>query len=174
MSDIVIVQSIKSVWTKNSRGGRLATLRSAVPEALALPFRGGSPQAAFILHEVVYHESNNFSKPLTDSLKTVQSLSLEVGCVTIERNEESVVVKYEHGLRCGAPVRFGEGGQEALKKFALGAGETGRVAYNGRFSGDHWWYEKIIVNVCRCAEVSNDILTHSMPAPEIMDLAILW
>lgn len=174
MPEIVVVQSIKSVWTKNSRGGRLASLRAAVPEALTIPTEENFPRDGFVLHEVVYRESNEFGVPLADTLKAVRGDSLEVGCVTVERAEEAVAVRYQHRPECGAPARFGWGGRETVKSFVLGPGETGRVAYNGRFRRDGWWYEKVVVNVGRCAELSPEVLTRSKPAHEIKGLAILW
>jgi hypothetical protein len=174
VSDAVLVQRIKTVWTKKSRGGRLASLRNAVPEALAVPFEGRRGAAGFVIHEVVYHEADEFGGPLSVSLKEFAGDRLEVGCVTVRLSGDDVVVEYLHSYGGGAPVRRGRGGLAPPRSFALGRGQFGRVIHNGRFSGDEWWYEKVVVNVGGRGRQSPAAFTRGGPAFVIDDTAALW
>lgn len=170
---IVIVQSIQTVWTKSSRGGRGASLRNGVPEAVAVPRASATAGARLLLHRVVYHESNGFAAPLTDALEACAGDALEVGCVSVRAGASGASVEYEGGAKCGAPARLTTGLAATRKHFALRAGECVRVAYNGRFSGEHWWYEKQVVNVCLGVRLSPDIFTRAVPAQVWYDLAAL-
>ena len=60
--------------------------------------------------------------------------------------------------------------------FELGAGEWGRVLYNGRFSSDEggWWYQKTVVNVGCYDEARGDVFASTQPRYTINRMARLW
>jgi hypothetical protein len=174
MAEIVIVQSIKSVWTKQSRGGRLAVARNMVAEALAVPLRGLSADERFIFHSIVYDESNHFAAPVINSVGVVESLRLLTGCVQIERVDGRVLARYEYDTRCGAPSRAKRPGAHVGQSFELLPGEHGRIVYNGRFSDDEWRYEKRVLNVGRFAQPIERAFLQAQPKRLIDDTASLW
>ncbi|MDX6694520.1 MAG: hypothetical protein QOF02_2123 [Blastocatellia bacterium] len=175
MAEIVIVQSIKSVWTKKSRGGKLAGLRNAVAESFTIPLQNLTSNESFIFHAIVYDESNNFVSPVINSVGVIEGARLETGCVRVEQASGRVLVSYEYsGARCGAPERAKWPGASVGQSFELLPNECGRVVYNGRFSGNHWWYEKRVMNVGRFAQPLEQSFTRSRPAHLIDDTATLW
>lgn len=174
MAEVIIIQNIKTVWTKKSRGGKLASLRNGVPEAVALHPEEINRGGKFIFHSLVYHESDGFRKPVIDSTADVSGERFESGGVTVEFAAGQLVVKYEYNYKCGAPARFGPGGIPHHKTFQLNLNEFGRVLYNGRFSDEYWWYEKQVFNIGRFDKPQANVFTASKPLHLIDDIAALW
>ena len=74
------------------------------------------------------------------------------------------------------PQRDTYPGARAKAGFELGAGEWGRVPYNGRFSSDEgwWWYRITVVNVGCFDEVRGGIFVSTRPLHTVDRMASLW
>lgn len=142
---VILVQEIRSVWTKASRGGPAAALRNSVPEAAPFPTAAARPPADRIFHQaLVYGEANGFASPLKSEFAVSDAASLAVGCVKIHVSAGRLLVAYEYDHRAGGlPPRLDRPDEE----ITLPPGSWARVKHNGRFTGDEWWYEKLVVNV---------------------------
>jgi hypothetical protein len=110
---MILVQEIRSLWTKASRGGGAAARRNSVPEAAPFPAAGSESAARKILHQIlVYGEANNFAGPIKSEIVEAESDSLVVGCVKINVTPERLAVTYEYEHKSdGANARHGGRGE---------------------------------------------------------------
>jgi hypothetical protein len=155
----LVVQAIKVAWTKEARGGPLATPRNRIPEISSLLFGKATPDPAsplYIRHEITWDESNRFQKPLNEKFELAEfsgavknhllGFYLEGEAIRVgfeksygARTQRNVLLNY---TRLGAPART-----VPVEIFTLGPGEWGQVRYNGRFSWNSGWkYEKWVFN----------------------------
>jgi hypothetical protein len=175
---MILVQHITSGWSKASRGGPSAARRNAVPEELPLPTAGAGKRGdTLIQHTVFYGEGNDFASPSHDALTAEGAGVIRVGCVRVEPLAGGVRVVFEYDpRRAGAPPRDTHPRASAKTGFELGAGEWGRVLYNGRFSSDEggWWYEKTVVNVGCHDEAKAEAFVSTPPQYTINRMARLW
>lgn len=175
---MILVQHITSSWSKASRGGPPAARRNAVPEALPLPTEAAGKRGdTLIQHTVSYGEDNDFASPLHDSLTAGGAGVIRVGCVRVEPLAGAARVAFEYDPRAaGMPPRDTHPRAAAKTGFELGAGEWGRVLYNGRFSSDEggWWYRKTVVNVACCDEVKAEVFVSTRPLYTIDRMVVLW
>ena len=173
---MVLIQEIRSVWSKVSRGGGAAALRNSVPEAALFPAVKAKPAAHQIFHHlVVYGETNDFARPVkSESVELAKSFA-DIGCVKINVLSERVTVAYEYNYKCGGlPPRQIRPGVNVREEVIVEPGGWVRVRYNGRFSGDEWWYEKVVVNVGSLQKPDAEIFISTEPLQEISQVAGLW
>jgi hypothetical protein len=134
---IVLIQEIRSIWSKVSRGGAAAALRNSVPDAALFPTIKAKPAAHQIFHHlVVYGETNDFAGPVKSESVELPTSSTDVGCVKIEVLAERVTVAYEYNYKCGGlPPRRSMPGVNVREEMIVEPGGWVRVRYNGRLSG---------------------------------------
>ena len=141
---ILVVQEIKTSWSKASRGGTAAIGRNAVPEIARLPRADKCKSARSALyHSLLYVESNGFVNP-REKIVLDPSLPLQIGGVTLERNGDEARADFAWTRECGAPDRGW-----ARKTMVIRPQEWGQIVYNGRLSlgwDSEWSYEKTVVN----------------------------
>lgn len=147
MGNIVIVQQIRTKWTKELRGGENAGKRNAVPEVARVPVhRIKADGLVLVHHSLSYGEYGGFSQPYEEIHVNLTVRPLAIGCVTIDPEKEEVIATFRYDNQCGgAPYRGW-----ARKTLPLAVNEWGQIVYNGRFqdyNGGHWWYEKTVANV---------------------------
>jgi hypothetical protein len=173
---IVLIQEIRSIWSKVSRGGAAAALRNSVPEAALFPTIKAKPAAHQIFHHlVVYGEANDFAVPVKSESVELATSSNDIGCVKINVLSERVAVAYEYNYKCGGlPPRQVRPGVNVREEVMIEPGSWVRVRYNGRFSGDEWWYEKVVVNVGLLHKPDTEIFISTEPLHEISQMAELW
>jgi hypothetical protein len=170
----VAIQEIRTIWSKASRGGAAAARRNAVPEAALFPPAGSPSAPAIVRQRQVYGEANDFAEPLESEAVESTSDSISIGCVTIGVSAGRVTVAYEYDYRCGGlPPRHSRPGAGGRDELAVEPGRWVRVRYNGRFSGDVWWYEKVVVNVGLFERPAPDMFVSTEPAEEISRMAEL-
>jgi hypothetical protein len=159
---MILIQEIRGIWSKASRGGAAAALRTSVPEAA-------------LFHQLlVYGEANDFTEPLNAEIVELESDSISVGCVKISAPSEQLVVAYEYDYGCGGlPPRLRRPGINLREELIVGRESWVRVKYNGRFSGDEWWYEKVVVNVGLFQNPDAGLFGSTKPAGEISQMAAL-
>lgn len=172
---MVLIQEIRSIWSKASRGGAAAALRNSVPEAAPFPINKSRSAVHQVFHQIlVYGETNDFAEPIkSESVELAAGLT-DIGCVKIRVSSERVIVSYEYDYRCGGlPPRQTRPGVNVGEERVVVPESWVRVRYNGRFSGDEWWYEKVVVNVGLFQRPDADIFIRTEPAGEISQMAEL-
>jgi hypothetical protein len=174
-SAMVLIQEIRTAWTKASRGGAAATLRNRVPEAAIFPAVESKPAADKIFHHrLIYGEADDFAAPVKSETAEAESDRITIGCVKIEVSPEKLVVAYEYDHKCGgAPARRGGLGVSLEEELIVERGRWARVKYNGRFTGDEWWYEKLVVNVGLFERYDARAFYSTAPTHEIVRMAEL-
>ncbi len=178
----LIVQHIHITWTKAARGGRLAELRSRIPNAFTVPTPPPTydRNAHYIVHGVAFSESNDFAEPLA-SRTTAPGISTKFNTrnSTIELADDSATVIYE--WRAGAPERqfFDKSGTPVpvRKQLQVRTNEWVRLEYNARFTGfdcGRWWYEHSIINTAWASPECLDVFLNSEPSASLQQLEHLW
>lgn len=182
----LVVQTIKVEWTKEARGGLLATPRNSVQEIAPLPFQKSPLDLTlplYIRHDLEWGEKNQFEKPLKENLEiadfsgTVKNRLLgfysEGGAVRVGF-EKSYTAKAQGNVflnytQLGAPARV-----IPIEVFTLKTEEWGQVRYNGRFSWNSGWkYEKWVYNIAVfTAKIPTDCFQGS-PTREFSNMADL-
>jgi len=156
----VIIQRIRSEWTKDSRGGEGARRRNAVPQALTLP--EGCFKDRFSHHSVSFLERDEFRRPESDSV-VVGGLWADVACSDLEITMDNE----------GLPVRLvtdggnvASGDMQSFRAFTLALGTWGQLIYNARyvhFSTGIWTYEQNVLNIGYFKAVQPKRFTSSSP-----------
>lgn len=171
---ILVVQEIKTCWTKASRGGPGAVRRNAVPQVMKVPIRQLQGQEVrMVHHKALFQEQACFHAPEEQLIVNSTLHPLSVGCVIIRRSEQSAWAEFRYLGSCGGAPERGW----VRKTLKAGPDEWVRVVYNGRFSGGwdaFWWYEKMAVNVGLFTEVSASVFTRAPPVAEFEAMAHLF
>jgi hypothetical protein len=131
----VVVQWVRTYWTKRSRGAPGATRRNAVPEAFPLP-----EAVPPFVHEVRMHESDDFTPhpAVTSGLPPAAQVELTEadGTLTVLLVLQTAPEWARNGLGLRRPI-------------ALRPGQTLRWQANYRFTPDWGWYYRLdTLNVC--------------------------
>lgn len=180
----ILIQHVRVVWTKASRGNPGATRRNAVPNGFEVPAAALTAAEAVAVHRVLIDESVEFRR-VDEPIETFDGDGvIEVGCVRVRREGE--------GEGEGARVRFEYGGGGLPKRervtaggkwvplredvCLLSLGQWARIEWNARFvtaSNGQWWYERITVNVALGA-TTPDLFAASSPTAVYSQLADLF
>src|SRR5579871_5977918 len=163
MGSIVVVQQIRTRWTKTSRGGQNAQRRNAVPEIARVPVeRINRGNHTGVRHRLWYDERDQFAHPNEEVCVDPTMNPLVIGCVTIDHHDEQVTATFHYDRRCGGAPDRGW----ASKTLCLAVNEWGQMAYNGRFNGgweSPWYYEKMVVNVGLFERLTPGVFTQQEP-----------
>ncbi len=157
---VVVVQQIKTTWTKASRGGDAAARRNAVPEVAQVPVhRAEVAGLKILLHQLLYSGRSGFADPVEKLVENPDHDPLRLGGVTIDTTEELLRAEFTWSRECGAPDRGW-----MRKTLLLGVNEWGQICYNGRFAEEAGWvYEKIVVNAGLFEPPSGEVFTRTEP-----------
>jgi hypothetical protein len=169
---LIVIQSICTSWTKVSRGGVNASARNHTPEVLVLPMPASPcPDDVFLLHTVLYSETNLFQQPIQRLEQKVQTNPFRYDCLNCLLTENTLDMTIEWEQSKGVPRR-----PAFLRKgFSLQEHQWGRVIYNLRLSGeDHWAYEKRVLNIGFFAQFSPTLFLETEPVHTYRDIARLW
>jgi hypothetical protein len=172
---MILIQEIRSVWTKASRGAAAAALRNSVPEVALFPVISSKSMAHQILHQIiVYGETNDFAEPLKSEITALASASISIGCVKIKVSSSQIIVAYEYDYKSGGlPPRHRTPGVNLKEEVIVEPESWVRIKYNGRFSGDEWRYEKVVVNVGLFQKYEAGVFYSNDPTSEVTHLAEL-
>jgi len=165
---MIIIQHIKTMWTKDSRGAPNATLRNQVPKALKIE---GIPQEGdqIYIHSVVADEKKSFSLEQQFYKLPENSNVFHNGIIkhydAIMFYEEDGYWSFsfqDHMLVIGGPHRNNQ------TLFNLKVGQSGRFLINYRFAGSMFAhgaisYEQNIYNIVNCIEYNPDIFIENTP-----------
>lgn len=117
---------------------------------------------------------NDFAAPIKSEAVDSAGDSISVGCVRVEVSAGRAAVTYEYDYKCGGmPPRQTKPGLNLREELTVEPGRWVRVRYNGRFSGDEWWYEKVVVNVGLFRRPHAGVFISTEPAGEISQMANL-
>lgn len=172
---MVLIQEIRSVWSKAARGGAAAVLRNSVAESAPFSITSSKPATHKITRQLlVYAEANDFAEPIKSEVVESEAAAITIGCVKIEILDNGCLVAYEYDYKCGGlPPRRNRAGVSLREEMVVEPGCWVRVRYNGRFRGDEWWYEKVVVNVGMFEKPDADVFTLTEPVNEISQMAEL-
>ncbi len=145
---VVLVQHIRVVWTKASRGAPNAVRRNAVASAVPFNLGAGAP---WVFHSVRFREETGFARE-HDRVLTQESYRERDHALLLELVPDGVQVGFRWQPTMGQPPR-----REKRDAFTLTAGCYGRVVVNGRHSAyDNHWYSQDTFNVIFQAEPRGD------------------
>lgn len=169
---ILIVQTIRSSWTKASRGAPGAIARNTVPEYLPISSPNIDPIDLQVLyHEIAFEEATGFQSP-KERIYINPTIYPPSGCITVERIGREAHVTYKYSGVGGAPYR-------SVKRHTIraGVGDWLQMRENGRFlilwSGD-WSYQKIVVNAGLFNNISARYFLNTSPIEVFSAMADLW
>lgn len=171
---ILVIQDISTHWSKLSRGGKYASLRNSIPEALPIQYIPETQSGLRLLHHrVVFSESKVFESPFTEVVS--EELSPEYnghfGCTEIEVRNNKIFAKYAHNWNCGgAPMRWW-----SSQTVQLALGTWIRIRSNGRFSKgweSYWTYHKTVLNIGYFKRLPINVF-FSNPSQVLDDMAVL-
>lgn len=174
---MIAVQTISTSWTKSSRGGTLATMRSRVPKQI--PLRIPSDFSNLIWHSIAYSDRNKFVEPIAVKVST-KCENDRFGCrnVEIELHDNSATLIYRY--QTGAPARqfFDKAGTCVAPEHLIEIPQNrwAAVEYNGRFTcidTGNWWYEHVVVNVAVGDNLLSNVFVTTQPIEHYSQLAHL-
>jgi hypothetical protein len=168
---VLLIQMIRTTWSKASRGGTAAALRNAVPETCRLPHLLPRSQPITVIHTVQFAEINQFAVPThTDVTITVGIDKVRLDSIALYPSEDTIRVAAEWLLLAGAPRR-----RPISNLLELSAQHWVQIRYNLR-SGldDAWRYYKYVFNVGVFTGVSPEAFTTTAPTMIKSFLADLW
>lgn len=156
----VIIQRIRSEWTKDSRGGEGARRRNAVPQAFTLPAVCFTDR--FSHHSVRFLERDEFRRSERDSVAIGESWA-DMACSDLEitMEDEGLQVRLVTDGRNAA-----SGDMQTYRAFTLVPGTWGQLIYNARyvhFSTGIWSYELNVLNIGFLNAVQPKRFTSSKP-----------
>jgi hypothetical protein len=170
----LIIQSICTTWTKQSRGGIHATARNQTPETVEIPvFALLIPDDTLLLHTTHYYERNLFQKPwekIDLQQPTESDQTFRYNCLKLTRTENSLAATLEWEHIRGKPRRL-----DFLRTgYTIHPDQWCQVAYNIRIAEEETVYKKYILNVGFAASYSPTLFLDTSPAHTYRDIVQLW
>jgi hypothetical protein len=174
----IIIQYIRTTWTKASRGGNNARRRNLLPRCLPLPLECFTARCA--VHRAEFSEHSEFR--LVESVAKASSLfELGIRDLAMELDGDCLLVHLLRDPQNAAAanrVYRDEPGNvvDKIRAFALQAGEWGQLRYNGRyvdFDTGHWWYEQSVCNIALFSDVAADRFVATPPTKRFAEIARL-
>ncbi len=146
---IVIVQNLKTVWTKKSREAPWSSQRNSsadhalLPESLMDITHNG-----YLIHQIIYQEWDKFIPDAQTKTGCFNS-PLTIDCIEITNQGEQLAIHYCHNQNfAGIPGRYHS--HHPKKLFSLSQNDWGQLKYNGRFSNTYsgnWFYQLNVYNI---------------------------
>jgi len=154
---MIVVQELRTRWTKLSRGAPAASSRNRTPRGLRLPVQHVQAQDSFF-HRVVFAEEAAF-EPQVKEAAFFANAKREIAGVEIRPDASPLVVSFVWSVfACGAPAR------PHGKRASLESGEWCQILHNGRFGYDHeWTYQSTVVNIAVLTNWNPDAFLSSPP-----------
>jgi len=167
---MIFIQQIQPLWTKKSRGGHEATLRSKTPDWVAFPSL--DCESGIVIQSVCYPEDNGFSPLEMHFINPARGEIAKLGLGVGFRMTKSVLSVKFYGsfYYVGAPRR------RSHEVFSLREGEAGRVSFNGRNGGRcrGWSYVHSVVNIFNLKRMADCRLFDGCFDKEFSSVKDLW
>jgi hypothetical protein len=163
----IVVQEVRTRWTKQSRGGTRAALRSAFPRVLRIPHPSvGDSNVLF--HLVELDEAADFQPCDRCDNISLDRVLTRVGTVDLLLEHETLRVQFQWSSLRGAPRRTN------ARAIRLRPAEWCQGLSNARSGYDRSWsYEDISINVAY-HPASLDLFQHTLPQQQDDSRADLW
>lgn len=178
-----LVQVTNVTWTKMSRGGDLARVRSAVPVVYPSephPIEEGN--LSIIIRN--WREHNEFKTPGERQDSHILLTPFQIGCAEISTSTNSLRLRFHYSQdSCGAPDRSylnwsADESATTGKTITVHPGEWVQLRYNGRFTdvdSGMWWYEETTINLaCVVNTPAKNVFFSQQPKHQLQFLAELW
>lgn len=134
-SMITIIQTIRTDWTKRSRGQPQATLRNQVPDRLPLDLP--DKEEGVWLSEIRFHEFSAFQNPRKKAFKSLNEQQL--------RDLQLQATIEEGNLHLTSWIRDRHG----KRLPPIPPNNWGQILNNERYSMEYTWgYCKMVLNIC--------------------------
>lgn len=153
----LLVQRIRVVWTKASRGAPGAARRNAVPRALPFPTASDD---AYVLHHATCLEEAGFT-PRSHQRHEDRHRDRE-GDLRFLTRDGTLHVGFEWSRETGEPQRRGKHDALVLTKNVYG-----RLTVNGRRNLDVTTYSQDTYNLMLVERISQELFTARAPDREI-------
>ena len=168
---MIIVQRIKTEWSKVARDSAGREQRARLPEAYRLPADTLEARGSFFVHDVMRRSHNEYvaDDSTATSFAPLAREAVEGPVVFGERDGELTLHFRWNAIDCGKPPR------EVRDVLTLKPGAIARVRFNGRFLDEHFTrYEDNIVNVAYECAPTLDLFVKSTPVTTLDALVDLW
>ena len=152
---MMVVQQVRVVWTKASRGAPGATLRNALPRALPLPLAW----ARYLSHLCVFTETATGFEQSDEHHRLEDDYRDHEGELLLDLQGEALTVGYGWTEETGLPPR-----REKRAAMVLQPGELGRLVVNGRHALESGHtYTQDTFNVALAEMARKDLFTSRAP-----------
>lgn len=171
----LVVQDISMSWDKNSRGGKWAVLRNAVPDALPLKdIPVVDAPLTRIFHYADYGSHTKYQKPgmRITAEAIVPEKWFHFPCTEVRVTDGQAVVEYSFRVdEGGMPDRYAY-----TRTYTLSVGDWMRIMFNGRFTdrdNRQWWWQKTILNIGLFEHVERKAFL-GQPMRTCNDMLLTW
>lgn len=158
---MVVVQEVRTKWTKATRGAPLAGERKGLPQAFLLP----TVECEYLFQAYLLEESKNYIptiKELKQSTRTVQIKKLN-DLILRMLDKHTLSVGLRDNPHSGQPKRY-----PINNVFQLKPGQFGRILNNARYASYHGQhYYEAVYNIAFGQTVNPDRFLHSAPDHEL-------
>ncbi len=139
---LIVVQELRTRWTKDSRGGPAASVRNATPHAAVLPTVPASAGEAVLVQRVKFDEAGDFAPESSFELTSLSDLRKTTADLQVHLESGVVRVRYVWNQFCGAPER------PHGRAIRIAQGSWCRILHNGRYGyAGSWSYQSTVVNI---------------------------
>ncbi len=163
---MIIIQHIKTKWTKKSRGMPDSIKRNAIPRVMDIPYIYCS-EDEFLIHEISSYEDDNFL--LSDSTTTTKIYknrkNNKYWTFSFEPKDDilSVFFRYTY-FEHGSPSRHTS--KEAICKLKIN--EWVSIHINGRFTSfSGQYYEQHFINIANTSSLDTVFFSYKSPIKHI-------
>lgn len=165
--NMILIQHIETVWTRQSRGMPGSAKRNAVARAMNLP-DFPEPVGQLLIHKAIARETSNFT------MEESHSFQQEMTYWTLEflLADNKLDTRFTYNYReHGEPNR----GAYPVSLFKLNPSEWGSFQINGRFSShNRQYYRQHFINILFADFFTNDIFVSGKARYQINKLADLF
>jgi hypothetical protein len=154
---MILVQHIKTIWTKKSRGMPGAAKRNAIPRKLEI-LNDKVASCKIFIHEVFAQEWEDFNLEQKTEVFTKSNKYWTLTFLDF-KDEVQILFTYDY-YEHGQPNRAAY--QKPLLKLRLG--ETGSLHINGRFSSySGQYYKQHFVNIGNVCQFNSNLFLENEP-----------
>ena len=137
---MIVVQLIRTRWTKLSRGAPGASKRNTAPVVLLVPNTPVTGEA--IVHEVLFAERSDFNPSWECTAVTLEQAKERVRPIELRDESQTLRARFIWNFTAGAPER------PHGRAIRLQRGEWCQILSNGRYGYDDGWsYQSLVVNI---------------------------
>jgi hypothetical protein len=168
---VLLVQLIRTTWSKASRGGRAAAARNAVPETFLVPNLPSQSESTTVVHTLEFAEVNQFELPTYTNVTSTPSIGkMRLHSIAIYPASQSIRIAAEWLLLAGAPRR-----RPIANLVELASQTWVQIRYNLRTGLDEGWaYYKYVFNIGYFSSLPLEAFTTTVPKTIKSFLYDLW